>query len=57
LAAAIEDFFQTGQSPWPVERNLLIAGLLETFRQPSSRSDQRIQTSALNIAYSVKGPI
>ena len=53
LAAAIEDFFQTGQSPWPVERNLLIAGLLETFRQPSSRSGKRIETPGSNIVYSM----
>lgn len=29
LAAALEDFFRSGQRPWPLERNLLIAGLLE----------------------------
>lgn len=32
LAAVVEDFFDTGRAPWPVERSLLIAGLLEVFR-------------------------
>jgi hypothetical protein len=53
LAAAIEDFLRTDKAPWHVDRNLLIAGLLETFRQPSSRSGQRVETPGLNIAYSV----
>jgi hypothetical protein len=51
LAAVMEDFFRTGQSPWAVERNLLIAGLLETFRKPSARSGQWVKTPQLNITY------
>jgi hypothetical protein len=31
LAEVIEDFFRTGQAPWPVQRSVLIAGLLENF--------------------------
>jgi hypothetical protein len=52
LTAVLEDFFQTGRSPWPVERALLIAGLLETFRSPASRSGKRVETPELNVAYS-----
>jgi len=52
LAAAMEDFFRDGPRPWPVERNLLIAGLLEIFRKPSSLSGQRVEVPELSIAYS-----
>ena len=31
LAAVIEGFFHTRQSPWPTQRNLLLAALLESF--------------------------
>jgi len=51
LAAVIENFFVTGQPPWPIERNLLIAGLLETFGDPVARSGLRMETPALRIAY------
>ncbi len=51
LAGVIEDFFTTGKAPWPLERNLLIAGLLETLAQPSSGSGGSVETAALNIAY------
>jgi hypothetical protein len=53
LSAVMEDFFRTNQSPWPVERNLLIAGLLETFARPSACSGQQVQTPALGLAYRV----
>ena len=51
LAAVMEDFFRSGKSPWPIERNLLSAGLLETFAKPSSLSGRRVETSELGIAY------
>ena len=53
LAAVMEDFFRGGRVPWHVERNLLIAGLLEKFSKPSSLTGQRLETPELNIAYSV----
>ena len=51
LAAVLEDFFQTGKPPWPVQRNLLIAGLLETFGRPATRFAERVETPELAIAY------
>lgn len=33
LAAVIEDFFRTGEAAWRIERSLLVAGLLDEFRQ------------------------
>lgn len=51
LTAAMEEFFTTGKAPWPVERNLLIAGLLEAFRNPTTRSGKTLATPELNIPY------
>lgn len=47
LAVVMEDFFRTGKAPWPIERNLLIAGLLEGFGQPSSRTGRVVPTPGL----------
>jgi hypothetical protein len=51
LAAVMEGFFRSGVAPWSVERNLLVAGLLERFGQPSSRTGRAVPTSGLEIAY------
>ena len=51
LAAAVEDFFETRKLPWPLERNLLIAGLLEAFRNPTTRSGRTVATPDLQSAY------
>jgi hypothetical protein len=56
LAAAMEDFFQTRKSPWPLGRSLLIAGLLEAFRNPATRRGGVVATPDLNIAYSLREP-
>jgi len=51
LAAVMEEFFRSGVAPWPVERNLLIAGLLENFSQPSSRTGRVVPTPKLEVTY------
>jgi hypothetical protein len=51
LAAAVEDFFEFRKPPWPLERNLLIAGLLQAFRNPATRSGRAVATPDLDIAY------
>jgi hypothetical protein len=53
LVAALEDFFRTGKPPWPVQRNLLVAGLLEIFARPSTRSAERVDTPKLAIEYAI----
>lgn len=53
LAASMEDFFLGAAPAWPLERSLLIAGLLEKFSKPSSLSGQWLETPEMNIAYSV----
>ena len=52
LSAMMEDFFRSGTPPWPMERSLLIAGLLETFSKPASLSGKRMETPELAVAYS-----
>jgi hypothetical protein len=47
----LEEFFRTSKAPWPIERNLLIAGLLENFSRPSSRSGRVEPTPKLAIPY------
>jgi hypothetical protein len=51
LAGTVDDFFRTGKAPWPIERNLLIAGLLEAFAKPASLSGQGVRTDELSVSY------
>ena len=51
LAAALEDWFRGGPPGWPLERGLLIAGLLETFAQPAARDPRGVATPDLRIKY------
>jgi hypothetical protein len=43
LAAVVEEFFITRKRPWPIERSLLVAELLELFGKPASRTGNRVQ--------------
>jgi hypothetical protein len=48
----MEDFFQSSKPPWPTERSLLIAGLLEVFKKSSEATAQTIETPELSkLAY------
>ena len=51
LAAAVENLFESHKLPWPLERNLLIAGLLEAFRNPATRGGKAVATPNLNVNY------
>lgn len=51
LCREIERFFQTGQSPVPIERNLLTTLQVATFMHALQRPGQRIETPHLHIAY------
>jgi hypothetical protein len=50
LAHAIQHFFVTGVSPYPVERTLLTTGVLEAAVR-SRAARERIATPHLNISY------
>ncbi|MFO1460831.1 MAG: hypothetical protein U1G08_15670 [Verrucomicrobiota bacterium] len=51
LAATVETFFASRKVPWPVERGLLTAGLLEVFRNPATRLGKSLPTPGLDLAY------
>ena len=46
LAGAMENFFTGRAVPWKIERNLLTAALLETFRQPAARTGKWVAVAA-----------
>ncbi len=45
LARAIGQFFQSGVAPWPVERSVLTAGLLEAFAKGEARNGAKVEIS------------
>ena len=51
LAALIDRFFTTRHAPWSIERNWLVAGLLERMAQPATRTGRPVATPSLRIAY------
>ncbi|MCC6419854.1 MAG: hypothetical protein IT429_16595 [Gemmataceae bacterium] len=51
LAETVERFFETGQSPHALERNLLTAGVLEAVMDSHTRRGVRIETPHLGITY------
>ena len=53
LAEVIEDFFRTHKQPWPLERSLLLSGLLQMIRNPTAQNGRPIETPTLKISYSV----
>jgi hypothetical protein len=56
LAAVLEGFFRTGQAPWPMQRSLLVAGLLDVFGQSLAKKGKLFETPDLGspeIAYHI----
>ncbi len=49
FAAALEDFFRTGTPPWPAQRSLLTAGLLDACRQTAAQPGVWLRTPELSI--------
>src|SRR5262245_21506680 len=47
LAAVLETFFRTATAPWPMQRGLLVAGLLEAFDQLLAKRSQTFETEQL----------
>ena len=55
LAANIEAMFETGQAPYPVERTLLVGGILERCFDSMVQGNRRLETPELKVPYKV-GP-
>jgi hypothetical protein len=51
LVHGIEQMFQTRVAPYPIERTLLVSGILESCLTSKMQNHQRLETPHLNVAY------
>ncbi|MFN0170978.1 MAG: hypothetical protein ACKV22_31560 [Bryobacteraceae bacterium] len=51
LASGIEEMIRTGVAPYPVERTLLVSGMLERCLESKLRGGRRLQTPELEVRY------
>ncbi len=51
LMNKVEQMIATGKSPYPVERTLLVSGILDMCLESKVRNNQRLDTSKLNVRY------
>jgi hypothetical protein len=51
LVSKIEEMFETGQAPYPVERTLLVSGVLEACLTSRLQDHQRLETPQLSVSY------
>ena len=52
LAAKIDELVETGRAPYPVERALLVSGLVESCLESRRQGQRRISTPQLAVRYS-----
>ena len=51
LVSKIEEMFETGQAPYPVERTLIVSGALESCLTSKVQGGQRLETPHLKVRY------
>lgn len=51
LMAQVEEMFATGRAPYPVERTLLVSGMLESCLTSRVEKHRRLETSHLEVRY------
>jgi hypothetical protein len=51
LMSKVEEMIATGVAPYPVERTLLVSGILDMCLESKVRGHQRLDTPALNVQY------
>ncbi len=51
LVSKIEEMFVTGQAPYPVERTLIVSGMLESCLQSKQQGEKRLETPHLAVKY------
>jgi hypothetical protein len=54
LTNAIVDFFKTGQAPYPVERTLLVSGILDAAMHSHAAGGKSIDTPHLELGYTAQ---
>jgi hypothetical protein len=54
LVSNIEEMFETGKPPYPVERTLLVSGILESCLTSRLQGHQRLETPQLDVRYQSK---
>jgi hypothetical protein len=51
LVSKIEEMFATGKAPYPVERTLIVSGMLESCLDSRLKGQMRLETPHLNVKY------
>jgi hypothetical protein len=51
LVSKIEELFLTGRAPYPVERTLIVSGMLESCLQSKQQGGKRLETPHLAVKY------
>ena len=51
LMHKVEEMIETGQAPYPVERTLLVSGMLESCLDSKSQGSRALETPHLNVRY------
>ena len=51
LVSKIEELFETGKAPYPVERTLLVSGILESCLASRLDGQKRLETPHLDVRY------
>jgi hypothetical protein len=51
LVSKIEEMFDTGRAPYPVERTLIVSGMLESCLTSKVEGSKRLDTPHLNVRY------
>ncbi|MGH2359594.1 MAG: hypothetical protein ACRDGM_03510, partial [bacterium] len=51
LVSKIEEMFTTGRAPYPVERTLLVSGILESCLTSRIQDHKRLETPHLSVGY------
>ncbi len=49
----IEELFETGRAPYPVERTLIVSGMLESCLISKAQGQKRLRTPHLAVRYKV----
>jgi hypothetical protein len=51
LSHAIQEFFRAGRAPYPIERTLLVSGILDFAMDSRQQGNKEIETPQLTVAY------